>query len=316
MGFHAMFTRRITPSIASAARRSLRAIPILAGCATMLTGCGSSPSTPQAADYVAMGSSYAAGPGVTARAPGSPFLCARSSGNYAHLVAAALRLTLNDVTCSGATIDNILDKRQAFQPPQIAAIGPMTQLVTITVGGNDVGYIGNLAGESCANAKTRVPWFWRPISCSISPKERVEAAFRALPGHLLTMIDAVHARAPHARVILVDYVTVLPATGSCFARAPLTSAQIAEGNSIARRLSDATATAARLRGALLVKASEATRGHDLCSPEPWLFGFVFPSSPFTWGPFSYHPNAQAMRAVADAILTALKRPAPARMLRP
>jgi hypothetical protein len=51
--------------------------------------------------YVAMGSSFAAGPGLPARVPGSPRRVGRSTGNYAHLVARALGLDLHDVT--GAT---------------------------------------------------------------------------------------------------------------------------------------------------------------------------------------------------------------------
>jgi len=300
--------RRLTPS---RALRAPRAIALLGLVAPALSGCGPSRDPAPSAEYVAMGSSYAAGPGVGSRAEGSPFLCARSSANYAHLVAAALRLTLRDVTCSGATIDNILVKRQAHRAPQINAIGPKTRLVTITVGGNDVSYLGNLAGESCANAKSRVPWFWRPVVCSVTPQDKVEAAFKALPGHLTAMVEAVHRLAPDARVVLVDYVTVLPTSGTCVDRAPLSATQIAAGNAVAQRLADATAAAARLSGATLVKASAVTKGHDVCATDPWLFGFVFPASPFSWGPFSYHPNAQAMRAVADAVLAALKGGPPA-----
>ena len=56
--------------------------------------------------YVAMGSSFGAGPGLTPRAPGSPRRAGRSAGDYAHLVARALRLDLWDVTYSGATTDD------------------------------------------------------------------------------------------------------------------------------------------------------------------------------------------------------------------
>ena len=50
------------------------------------------PPIPAGSHYVAMGSSFAAGPGLPPRAPGSPRRAGRSAGNYAHLVASALGL--------------------------------------------------------------------------------------------------------------------------------------------------------------------------------------------------------------------------------
>ena len=50
--------------------------------------------------YVALGSSFASGPGI------DPLLdarCGRSGSNYAHLVAERLGYDLVDVTCGGAT---------------------------------------------------------------------------------------------------------------------------------------------------------------------------------------------------------------------
>jgi hypothetical protein len=63
---------------------------------------------PKGSRYVAMGSSFAAGPGITPRASASPRRAGRSAGNYAHLVARALGLELRDVTYSGATTSDIL----------------------------------------------------------------------------------------------------------------------------------------------------------------------------------------------------------------
>src|SRR5436305_9853592 len=82
--------------------------------------------------YVALGSSFAAGLGVGQRAPNSPTLCLRSAQNYAHLLAKARGLNLTDVTCSGATTQHILEGSQFFQPPQVDALRPNTGLVTVT----------------------------------------------------------------------------------------------------------------------------------------------------------------------------------------
>ena len=89
------------------------------------------------AKYVALGSSYAAGPGIPTQSGG---VCTRSSHNYPNLVAAKLKLSLVDVSCSGATTANVLTTSQGTNPPQIDAVTSDTSLVTFTVGGNDIGY--------------------------------------------------------------------------------------------------------------------------------------------------------------------------------
>jgi hypothetical protein len=79
--------------------------------------------------YVAMGSSFAAGPGLPARVPGSPRRVGRSTGNYAHLVARALGLDLHDVTFSGATASDILGPSSAGRAAQLDVVTPETSLV-------------------------------------------------------------------------------------------------------------------------------------------------------------------------------------------
>jgi hypothetical protein len=111
----------------------------------------------------------------------------------------------------------------------------------------------------------------------------------------------VRERAPHAKLIFVDYVTVLPASGSCPDRLPLLAAQLARGRFVAARLNRITKNAARRSGAVLVEASKLSRNHDVCANEPWVSGWEFPISPTAFGPIAYHPNQKAMKAIADAL---------------
>jgi lysophospholipase L1-like esterase len=106
---------------------------------------------PAGSRYVAMGSSFAAGPGLPSRAHGSPRRAGRSTGNYAHLVARALGLDLHDVTFSGATTSDILGPSAAGYAAQLDAVTPETRLVTMTAGGNDVGFVPRLTLAS-------LPW--------------------------------------------------------------------------------------------------------------------------------------------------------------
>lgn len=106
---------------------------------------------PAGSRYVAMGSSFAAGPGLPSRVPGSPRRAGRSTGNYAHLVARELGLDLHDVTFSGATTSDLLGPSTSGQAAQLDAVTPETSLVTITAGGNDVGFAPRLTLAS-------LPW--------------------------------------------------------------------------------------------------------------------------------------------------------------
>lgn len=94
--------------------------------------------------YVALGSSFAAGLGLGARAPDSPFVCQRSVDGYPQQLARATGLSLVDMTCSGSTAEHVLNGGQFFQGPQIDAVTSSTKLVTLTSGGNDISYIGDL----------------------------------------------------------------------------------------------------------------------------------------------------------------------------
>src|ERR1700733_10139344 len=107
--------------------------------------------------YVALGSSMAAGPGIGPPAPGAPFGSGRSARNYAHLVAQRLNLDLVDVTFSGATTAHVLAERQRSARPQIEALNGSEELVTITIGGNDVGYVPLLMAASLPAAVRRLP---------------------------------------------------------------------------------------------------------------------------------------------------------------
>ena len=75
-----------------------------------------------------------------------------------------------------------------------------------------------------------------------------------------------------------------------------------------RNVCNITAQVAEQAGALLVRASEITRGHDACADDPWTDGYLLPAIPFSAGPeVVYHPNARAMRAIAEALDITLPR---------
>jgi hypothetical protein len=256
--------------------------------------------------YVALGSSFASGPGI------DPILdagCGRSGSNYAHLAAERLGYALVDASCGGATVDDILERRQVLLsggsvPPQIEALVPGAELVTITVGGNDVEYLLTLLRCSYTVDPASAPpgagaFFGTPVD-----PVAVDAALAGLPAKLGRLVSVVRERAPRARVVLVDYLTVLPDDGRC-AALPMSAEDLRFCAGIGRRLEAATAEAARASGAEVVAASEISRDHTVCSPEPWVTGWEF-GDLVAGGVAPYHPNAAGMRAVADLLVDHLR----------
>lgn len=243
-------------------------------------------------DYVALGSSFAAGPGIPPlQSSDGASACSRSAGNYPSLVAREIGADLTDVSCSGATTAHVLRDTQGTRPPQIQAVTPGTRLVTVTIGGNDVNYLGGINAYSCqASGST---------GCPAVDRDAIERTFPELPGRIADIVRAVHAVAPQARVHLVTYFTLLPDSGTC-AVAPLTDEQADYERSIAARLAAATADAAAATGATLVDLAGVSRGHDACSANPWVESYR-PAQ----GRSTYHPNEAGMRAAADLVHAAL-----------
>jgi lysophospholipase L1-like esterase len=246
-----------------------------------------------------MGSSFAAGPGIVSPADVPQARCARSTGNYAHRLAAALGLDLVDVSCSGATTAHINGPWNAL-PPQIDAVTPETALVTVTIGGNDVGYIGGLMAKSCGHVG--LPADAPMKSCPPAPAADARAWASAEAG-MRAIARTVHGRAPKARLVFVDYLGVLPERGLCGA-IPLSEAEAAASRAVARRLARLTARVAREEGAEVVAASSLSKRHDACAKTPWTNGFPRPGgAQFV----PYHPNAAGMAAIAEALRRRLSR---------
>lgn len=247
------------------------------------------------ARYVALGSSMAAGPGITPRAAGAPWSSGRSARNYPHLVAAELRLDLVDVTYSGATTANILRDKRFGAPPQIDVLDGSEGLVTVTIGGNDVGYVPLLTLACLPWPVQSVPVLGRRIR-NLRDRAARDAALDVVAKSLREVSYAIRRRSPRARVLFVDYLTVLPPAGH--SASPLANADADLGRHVAITLERLTAAAAEATGCELVKAGEASRAHHAWSHEPWTTGCRLPCPR---RPAPMHPNAAGMRAVAELV---------------
>lgn len=173
------------------------------------------------------------------------------------------------------------------------ALKPTTKLVTVTVGGNDVHYLGNLFAWSCQGDPAAVPLLLRLTGgFTVASDAEVDKELAALPARRDQMAQLVNQRSPHAQLVFVDYTTVLPQSGSCPEHLPITDAQLQRASLVAAQLAADTAAVAQRNGSLLARVSKATEGHDIYSAAPWVFGFTFPPTPLQYGPTAYHPRRQ------------------------
>jgi lysophospholipase L1-like esterase len=297
----------------------LKTLPLLTLVSLLSAACVSLPGTkgntpiPAGSRYVAMGSSFASGPGVTRLADDRDPRCTRSYDNYARQTARQLQLELVDVSCGGATSDHVLNGWNEL-PPQVAALTEDTRLVTVTIGGNDVGYVAGLFAGSCSEtasasevvktacAKMRQLGGSRPVAAvAVSDAEKWTAA----EAGLFAIAAEVARRSPKARLVFVQYLTLLPSGTLCSA-APLSPAAAEKARNTAARLAKLTETVALKSGAEVLPIADISVGHDACAPTPWATAFV-PTDPSTAKGFvPYHPNLDGMTAVADALIKKLR----------
>ncbi|MEO6532349.1 MAG: SGNH/GDSL hydrolase family protein [Pseudolysinimonas sp.] len=253
--------------------------------------------------YVSMGSSFAAGPGLGAPVPGAPKWSGRSLRNYPHLVASELGLDLTDVTFSGATIAGLLHGELSIggtpMAPQVDALHPDTRLVTITGGGNDVGYVRVILGSLPA------PLSWLPAARLarqlVEAPEQTEADFAQLERNLRALIAEIRRRSPLAEIVLVEYLSVLPPDASTpIGRFPRDLADWARGT--ATRLSALTSSVGNELGCRVVPVAAASASHHAWSAVQWTRRLQF--SRRKGAP--YHPTPAGMRAVAELVVAALR----------
>lgn len=256
---------------------------------------------PAGSHYVAMGSSYAAGPGITTVEPGTPPRCSRSVDNYAHQLARRRGLVLTDAGCSGARTVHVLEAWDEL-PAQVDALRPETRLVTVTIGGNDLGYMQVLGGGACRGLGLTESGPGRPCPDVRAP---AEAEYEGVASRMRAIAAAVRARSPRAQLVFVDYISVLPPDGVC-ELAPLGQADAALARQVDSRLRAVTAAAARDSGALLLEASRLTRDHHACAADAWVNGFPRPD-PQVPPVVVFHPKLAAMTAIATALDSMLPR---------
>jgi lysophospholipase L1-like esterase len=258
------------------------------------------PAAQAALRYVALGDSYSAASGVLPLDLLAPPQCLRSSRNYPHVIAAATGAQLRDVTCGAAETGDYFESQYPGVAPQLDAVRQDTQLVTMTIGGNDSGvFIETILACGTAGLTT--------LGQGSPCKDRYGSSFEdtikttTYPS-LVRSLEAVRAKSPTARVAILGYPWIMPATAGCFDKMPIAQGDVPYVRGIQATLNDAVRRAAAATGATYVDLNAVSEGHDACQPlgvrwvEPVLQGT---------NPVIVHPNALGESQMAAQTMTLL-----------
>jgi lysophospholipase L1-like esterase len=277
------------------------AVGVVLATTVAVPGAGAAVAQPAPGGYVALGDSFTAGPLVPNQRT-DPLGCLRSDRNYPSLVAAARGSSLfRDVSCSGADTGDMTQAQGVTpgpNPPQFDVLTPATALVTLGIGGNDIGFSGII--EECV---TLLPW---ETPCrdryTAGGTDELTARIAATAPRVAATLAGIRDRSPQARVLVVGYPAIVPDTGrGCWPSVPIGWDDVGYLRAKHKELNAMLAAQAAAAGATYVDAYAASVGRDACASvgrrwvEPLVPGNA--AAPF-------HPNARGMQGVAGVVLAA------------
>ncbi|MET0236502.1 MAG: SGNH/GDSL hydrolase family protein [Kibdelosporangium sp.] len=244
-------------------RRPFRVLLCLAATALGFTTL-SAPAYAAAENYVAMGDSYSSGVGTGGTYSGGS--CKRSTNAYPRLWANThAPASFNFIACSGAKTADVLNN-------QLSALTASTSLVTISIGGNDAGFVDVITTCTLGSDST----------CTNRVNQAKAFAQNELPARLDNVYQQIKQRSPAARVLVFGYPRFYKVPGSC--SVGMSDTKRAAINSGADTLSQVTAARVAAAGLTFVDIRGAWTGHEICSGDLWLNSLTWPIEE------SYHPN--------------------------
>ncbi len=255
--------------------------------------------------YVALGDSYTSAPFISA--PDGPIDCGRSDRNYPHLVQTVLRYpAFRDVSCGSADTKDMWETQGPlplgnFNPPQFNALGADTALVTLGIGGNDIGFGG--ATSECAQPPEPLGGEPCNVRYTQGGVDKISQRIVEAAPKIAAVLDGIHERAPAAKVLVVGYPALLPETNEgCYPYVPVLPDDIAWLRAKNKELNAMLASEAAKDGSTYVDWYGPSIGHDMCKPPgiAWTnaIAVVPPSYPA-------HPNMLGEQGAANAVLRTL-----------
>jgi len=248
---------------------NLAGVALLGAVAGVLAAAPAQAAAPVA--YVALGDSYSAGVGA-AGYQASSGICSRRPRSYTALWAGSRTVaSFTSVACGGATTTDVLNN-------QLGALNGNTTMVTITIGGNDAGFVEVVT--TCLLGSDG--------ACAFAVNTAKAYATSVLPGKLDHTYQAIRSRAPHAHVIVLGYPRLFEQTATC----GLFGMDLAKRRTLdgaADTLAGVIAARAAAAGFTFVDVRGIFAGHGICAGQPWLNSTTWPVTD------SYHPTSNGYR---------------------
>ena len=292
---------------------------------------------PPGSEYVALGDSYSAGYGLGDRTRLPTSACVQSARDYPHRLAARFGLDLTDVTCAGATSEDVTTGHQ-FKgvPPQIESLSSRTRLVTLTIGGNDADLFGTAA--SCLAISADGPVFSGrdAPSCksTLVQDGEVQLSLKIQSRVALGIADTlaqVKAAAPNAVIVFLGYPAIFPDAdhtpkGGCFRSAldlgtltgsfpsnsyPFTNTDVRYLHGVQQDLNDVSKAAARAAGVRFVDVFSSTQAHSACATgKPYVSGVSLDGTGdlrrIDLQPGALHPNRRGVAYLTKRVAAATR----------
>jgi lysophospholipase L1-like esterase len=253
--------------------------------------------------YVHLGDSYAAGPLIPVQLP--PFGCLKSSNDYGQLVQLRLRFAeFRDASCSGAETEDMTAPQGVTpgpNPPQFDRLGAETTAVTLTIGGNDIGF--SSIAEDCFVAQ---PSSGSPCKDQYTAGgvDQISQRISETAPKVADVLRGIRQRAPASTTYVVNYSAILPHTGpGCYPQMPVAEGDVPYIRAKQEELNAMLATQAAANGAKLVDVYSASVGRSACAL-PGL-RWVEPVVPIN-AAAPVHPNLLGMKAMADLVVKAMR----------
>lgn len=267
--------------------------------------------------YVALGDSYTAGPKIP-RQSGKPAGCDRSDRNYPALVADELGLKASefrDMSCSGATTDDLSAPQttdHGVNPAQLSAVSGDTRLVTLGIGGNDIGFSSMITTCVKSGVLYQVAKRFHGLGLDDAPcrdryvsgdTDEVESKIETAGGRVATVLGDIKRRAPKAQVYVVGYPSILPAKDDgCDSTIGLAPGDVGFLREKEQQLNAMLRDRAEAAGATYVDTYTPSAGLDACADEDvrWIEPLIPMSSAAP-----LHPNERGELGMSRAVLRAV-----------
>jgi lysophospholipase L1-like esterase len=236
--------------------------------------------------YVALGDSFSSG---EANPPFTGGKCHRSMGAWPSILArgsSVLELQAN-LACSGARTKALTESYKG-QRPQLDELPAGAEVVTITIGGNDVGFaqvLKNCVFRNCVRS---------------GRLERARREITELARRLIGVYKSVQGRLEAGQLVVVGYPRLFPLDPSRKRCVWLTPGEAEQLDRLTGLLDREIHSAAIKAAADYVSALEALSGHELCTRKSWVYSLNAIGLQKQG-----HPTERGQQAIATLVAQAL-----------